>query len=60
MVQVIEWKILGIQDFHIHCSSSSPSGIDLETSKSKLKFSNGFPLDPRIVKICFLLPLHRI
>ena len=60
MVRVIRRKILGVRDFQIHCSSSSLSRIDLGTSKSKVKFSNGFPLDPIIVKICFLLPLHKI
>ena len=34
--------------------------IDLGMSKSKVKFSNYFSLDPRFVKILFLLPLHRI
>ena len=53
MVQIIRWKILGLQDFHIHYSSSSLSIIDLGTSKSKVKFSNVFPFDPLIVKICF-------
>ena len=42
MVRVIEQKILGVRDFQIHYSSSSLSGIDLGTSKSKVKFSNGF------------------
>ena len=51
MVRVIGWKILDVQDFQIHCSSSLPSEIDLGTLKSKVKFSNGFPLDPKIVKI---------
>ena len=61
MLQVIGLKILGVRDFQIHCSSSSPSRIDLGTSKSKVKFSNGFSLDPRIVKkMFFLLPLDRI
>ena len=53
MVRVIGWKILDVQDFQIHCSSSLPSEIDLGTLKSKVKFSNGFPLDPKIVKIWF-------
>ena len=35
MVRVIERKILGVQDFQIHFSSSSPSGIDLETSTTR-------------------------
>ena len=60
MVRVIERKILGVQDFQIHFSSSSPSGIDLETSKSKVNFFNGLHLDPRFVNISFLLPFHKI
>ena len=60
MVLGIRRKTLGVRDFQIHCSSSSLSGIHLGISKSNVKFSNGFLLDLRIVKIWFLLPLRRI
>ena len=51
MVRVMGRKILGVQDFHIHCSLSLSSGINLGTLKSKVKFFNGFPFDPKFVKI---------
>ena len=38
VVWVIDWKILGVRDFQTLQASSSPSGIDLETSKLKVKF----------------------
>ena len=54
-------KDLSVRDFQILCSLFSSSGIDLRTSKSKVKFYNTFPFDPRFGKICFFfLPLHRI
>ena len=60
MVQFIGREILGVQDFQIHYSSSSQSRIDWETFKSKVKFSNDFLLDPRMLNFLFLLLLYMI
>ena len=60
MVRVIGQKILGVRDFQIHYSSFLLSGIDLGTFKLKVKFSNDFSLDPKMLKNLFLLLLHRI
>ena len=48
MVRVIEMKILGVGDLWPLQASSTFSGIDLGMSKSKIKFSNVFSLDPRM------------
>ena len=58
MVRVIGQKILGVQDLQTLQTSYSPHGIDLEKSKSAVKFSNAFNLDLRMLKKkCYILLL---
>ena len=48
-------ETFGLFRLHLHQSE-----IDLGMSKSKLKLSNDFSLVPKMLKILFLLSLHRI
>ena len=51
---------MGSRDFQWPWFDSSSHGFDLGMSKSKVKFSKAFNLDPLMLKILILLPLNRI